>query len=202
MNSDSVSLDPCKMPNRNICTLENPVSTLDALLREGLASLFQELILAPWYKREQEIVSLFAFGHFVRLFLGQSIDVGQLCIEGRVPQVWAHRRSRRAGSSRAQRDLVIWARRNDGFWRVENLPDRPFAVVEWKLSLSDKTGARKRAEYKDDIDWLRYNASMMRVGYAVLLDRHEGKLRLRCTRVENGEINEKFLVLPLNLFHA
>ncbi|MGA2456103.1 MAG: hypothetical protein ABSF85_00815 [Terriglobales bacterium] len=180
----------------NICDVDNPVGKLDVILREGLGSLYRELKSAPWYKREHEIVSLFAFGHLVRLLIDQSIDVGQLDIEGRVPQEWPHRRARRTGKDRAQRDLVIWNRRGDGFWRVAGQPDRPFAVMEWKLSVSGKTRPATLADYQDDIDWLQHNTSLMRVGYAVLVEWPEGKLRLRCAKVLGGAVNRKFVCLP------
>ena len=36
---------------------------LDGIIQEALSSLYKELSTAPWYKRENEIVSLFAFGN-------------------------------------------------------------------------------------------------------------------------------------------
>lgn len=180
---------------RNISDIENPVAMLDEFLRCGLVALYRELLSAHWYKREDEIVSLFAFGHLAPLLHNNSIDMGQLGIEGRVPQVWCHRRGRRQSADRAQRDLVIWNHRNHGFWRVEGKPDRPFAVMEWKLLNYEKDRGRILAQHRDDIDWLQQNSSLMRVGYAVLVEWPDG-LKLRCARIEHGVVNERFLTLP------
>jgi hypothetical protein len=40
-------------------------------------------------------------------------------------------------------------------------PDRPFAVMEWKLSVSHKTPHATLKQYQDDIEWLQHNASLM-----------------------------------------
>ena len=172
---------------------------LDGIIQEGLSSLYRELSTASWYKRENEIVSLFAFGHLVPVFQRESLDSAVLDIEGRVPQIEP------PDAPRGRKDLVIWARRLDSYWRdkkavgewerngVQRVAtnwrgDRPFAVAEWKLN--DRIG------FEADKAWLKANSGLMQVGYAILVERPGSALKLTSVRIQEGK-ESPFLILPL-----
>ena len=164
------------------------VNTVDALVSEALTSLYTDLQgRRDCYKREQELVSVFAFGHLAPLLLREGIDPGQLCVEGRVPQANRKRGAvssptRRDLDDHAHRDLVLFRRRHCTHW----CGNAPYAVMEWKLSVKARTLAKAKKDYKIDLDWLQDNAHLMRVGYCVLVE-WVGKLRIQCERVCNGE---------------
>jgi len=171
---------------------------LDGIIREALGSLYRELSTASWYKRENEIVSLFAFGHLVPVFQREGLDSAVLDIEGRVPQIEPR------NPLRGRKDLVIWAHRLDGYWRDEKAVgewkrsgvqrvatnwcgDRPFAVAEWKLD--DRIG------HQADKAWLKANSGLMQVGYAILVERPGSALKLTSVKIQDGQ-ESPFLILP------
>ncbi len=131
---------------------ELTVVALDDMVTKALSSLYAELQEAHWYRREQELVNLFAFGHLTRLFQS-SFDIRQLTIEGRVPQ-WTPNKQ---GACRGMKDLVIWRSPLSTFWRG----DRPFAVMEWKLSTAIRTSPSILSGHARDIQWLKDNCDLM-----------------------------------------
>jgi hypothetical protein len=164
------------------------VCQLDALIAEALTSLYGELLKTrdpetdrSWQRREQEIVSLFAFGHLAPLFQREKIDIALLRIEGRVRQVPTESDPRK----RAARDLVIFRDRLDTLWR----PSDPFAVMEWKLSTQRKTPKRILTGDKDsvatDVIWLERNFHYMEVGYSVFVRWPNWNLKITCERICN-----------------
>jgi hypothetical protein len=179
------------------------VALLNEMVRTALAGLYADLKSAtlpdgnPWYRREQEIVSLFAFGHLVPLFKDHSLDAALLTIEGRVPQICG-KTPKETPKLRGQRDLVVWSSRLDGYWREPKPkpPINPFAIMEWKLSTGKKTSIYSQREYKRDVEWFSKNAHLMQVGYAVFVQWPETTLRISCTKIENGKPDEEFAILP------
>jgi hypothetical protein len=175
------------------------IALLDQVIAASLTSLHPDL--PRWYEREQEIVSLYAFGHMVPLLLRERIDIGQLVVEGRIPQIALKigtfpNLKRPYFDDRVRRDLVIRKRRHDGYFRVPGEPDPPFAVMEWKISVADRTPKYIRDDYETDLCWLSDNAALMKVGYCVLVEWPDGALRIRCARICGREVNREFLVLP------
>jgi|SRR5271166_4365863 len=175
------------------------IGLLDQVIKASLTSLHADL--PRWYEREQEVVSLYAFGHMVPLLLRENIDIGQLVVEGRIPQI-----ALKVGTSpnlkrpyfdhRVRRDLVIRKRRHDGYFRVLDKPDHPFAVMEWKISVADRTPKNIADDNEIDLCWLRDNADLMRVGYCVLVEWPDGALRIKCARICGREVDREFLGLP------
>src|SRR5215472_8511720 len=123
----------------------------------------------------------------------EGIDIGQLVIEGRIPQLspkskTAPHPNRPYFDGRVRRDLVIRRRRHDGFFRFRGEPDYPFAVMEWKPSVEDRTPKSIRDGYENDLRWLPDNASLMQVGYCVLIEWPAETLKITCARVCDDEI--------------
>jgi hypothetical protein len=160
------------------------------LLKEALGLLYEGLIKSrhsnqdrSWFRREQEIVSLFAFKYLVPILQREGIDPGVLRVEGRVPQLLTEI----AKKERAARDLVVWEDCLDTVWRRPDV--RPLAVLEWKLSTSKPTPRRfwtgKKDSVKADLDWLNRNSRLMGVGYSVFVEWPEDGLKITCKRVSN-----------------
>ena len=118
---------------------DQTVKLVDGLVKKALRSLHRDL--PGWYRREQEVVSLFAFGHLVPLMQKKGIDLGQLCIEGRVRQVEPKRnakshRKRRDLDEHAHRDLVLFSKRHTNYWSPHDQTEKdPIAIMEWVIVL-------------------------------------------------------------------
>src|SRR5208283_4404272 len=159
------------------------VDEFSNILKEALGSLYQELSKTQhpdhsrsWWRREYEIVSLFAFKHLAPILQRQGIDPGVLRIAGRTPQLPTETDKKR----RARRDLVVWADCLDTVWRPGI--KFPLALLEWKISTSKTTPPKILTGRKDsveaDIAWLTHNSRLMGVGYSVFVEwpRHELKI--------------------------
>jgi hypothetical protein len=150
--------------------------------------MYEELFTCDCYVREHEVVNLFVFGHLVPMFMKHDLDLRQIGIEYPVLKVKEGVKSKRG----ARKDLVIWPRSAATLWNGY----RPLAVIEWKhISRITSRPPEVRAAHLKDINWLTVNKDMMRVGYAVLVERTASDLLLTCTRVQ-GESNTSFLRLP------
>jgi hypothetical protein len=166
------------------------VDQFSNILKEALSLLYEDLAKTrysdrdgSWWKREQEIVSLFAFKHLVPIFQRNSIDPSVLRIEGRVPQL----PTETAKNERAARDLVVWADCLDTVWRPSF--KYPIAVLEWKLSTTRHTPrgiqTGDKNSVKADLAWLKRNSPFMGVGYSVFVEWPQNGLKITCKRVSN-----------------
>lgn len=173
--------------------LEKP---LDEVLRRSLRTLFGDLSSPSWYGREREIVSLFAFGHLVRLCRksGVLFDPAQIGIEVAVPQI-----NRKSGAKAyVCKDVVIWRSPKMTSWNTEGRRNL-LCVIEFKsINRNDAktTERRKKAEHRSDVDWLCRTSKLAAgfVGYAVLIDQRS-RVTLKCARALNGRAAKKWLSL-------
>lgn len=181
----------------------------EEILKEALRTLYQDLSQTwdsmkehSWWRREQELVSLFAFGHLVPIFQRKGIDASILRIEGRVPQLQTEHHK----NVRAARDLVVWNDHLDTWWRPDCLP--PVAVLEWKLSTSRRTKRTAISSASNsvnaDIEWLKSNCHLMGVGYSIFVEWPDGALKITCVRVcfENFHRDHRILVVLPNAASA
>ena len=137
-----------------------------------------------WAGRENEAVSLFAFGcllrhmgpkHFLR-------DARQIGINVAVPQLRRPKRKRLVC-----KDLVLWPEPGmtcSGPSGARGMA--PAAILEWKRA----TAVAPRLYSEADLEWLGEFTREYRdtVGYAVTLGRHGEKPIVRCARVVNGRL--------------
>jgi hypothetical protein len=104
------------------------ISELDLIIRQSLKDLVDDVFDRPWFGREREVVSLYAFGHLQRYCRegGVLSDPTQIVLEGAVPQL--------PGPNRKQlvcKDLVIWPKPRMTCWNEEQEPAHyPIAIVE------------------------------------------------------------------------
>ncbi len=173
------------------------VDRFSFLLKEALQLFYEDLaktrppdLRTSWYKREQEIVSLFSFRYLVPLLQREGVDPGVLRIEGRVRQ----HPTTGDGRERGRKDLVVWPDCLDTVWR----PDvkHPLAVLEWKLSTSEITPKQILDGAETDLCWLKANADLMGAGYGILVEWPQRKLRIICRQVTNqrGSCIEEVLI--------
>lgn len=142
------------------------VSELDTIVEKSLRS-FYRAICSEWCGRENEAVSLYAFGHLakeVRKHPGRLLyDPTQIGIEVAVRQL---RRKKFKGQVRTVRkDLVIWPTPGMTLWkanalhngvRVMEVHNEPLAVMEWKVNhyLSRAAHRKNQREHRGDTRWL------------------------------------------------
>ncbi|WKW12828.1 hypothetical protein Strain138_002138 [Pseudogemmatithrix spongiicola] len=125
--------------------------TLEHQLQDAFARFSQDLAReAPW-ARENELVSLFAFGPLADVVADGAplFSQRQIAIECAVPQ-----RVNAAKSGRAKRDvrkdLLIWKEAGMTAWDATGrLANDPIAVIEWK---GGRAKAARRESLKRDHD--------------------------------------------------
>ena len=158
---------------------------LDHIIRLSLTDFIEDIRQQPWRGKEREAISYYAFGHLVRYCRSRSIlhDPSQIGIEVRVPK------PARLGKKVAIcKDLVIWPEPGMTCWNAAGETNNyPLAILEWK--------AKQMSAY--DVDWLcalsADNAQF--IGYAVCLDLRQHDYRLSCTRVQNQDVQESWLMI-------
>ena len=72
------------------------ISELDLIIRQSLKDLVDDIFDRPWFGREREVVSLYAFGHLQRYCRGDGVlsDPTQIVIESAAPQLPGKNRKR------------------------------------------------------------------------------------------------------------
>jgi hypothetical protein len=181
--------------------MEMQRTELDDAIRESLWS-FHSDISGGWCGREREAVSLFAFGHLSKHFgPGRALcSLAQIGIEVAVQQLKpSEQHPRRRGT--VCKDLVIWPEPGMTLWdAVGNLKHEPLAVVEWKLNYAfgHRMHEKNRLDHRADVLWLKETAERVRdfAGYAVLIEGTLSPKRLTCARIQRGDVNSNWVVLP------
>lgn len=174
------------------------MSRLDAIVSLSLRAFADEVLDGSWSgRREREAVSLFVFGFLLREVTGNGYlrDATQIGIECPVPQLESKAANTVSGraSSKEQvcKDVVIWPEPRMTCWDAAGNPTvPPAAVLEWKFGLPKI--------HEPDVEWLRaYSLEHPGfVGYAVSANQSGGPFRLNCTRVEVGEAQREWLLVP------
>lgn len=176
------------------------MSELDALVEKSLRSFFRN-ICSEWCGRENEMVSLYAFGHLAKhvrrgTILSQLTQIGIEVAVRQLPPDKEHPKPKKD----VRKDLVIWPAPGMTLWKANVPHHEPLAVMEWKVNhyLSRASHQQNRREHEGDIRWLC--ATSLRpgmtdfVGYAVLVENTQVPKRLICTRVHAGAV-EQFLTV-------
>ena len=160
---------------------------LDLIVRESLESLVDDVFDRPWFGKEREVVSLYAFGHLQRYCREGGVlnNPTQIVVEGRVPQIPGSNRKRQVC-----KDLVIWPKPGMTCWNEEwESVYYPTAIIEWKANVTVVS--------RYDVEWLSAFSQDLDdfVGYAVCLDLEQRRFKLSCTRVYRGEAEAGWLVV-------
>jgi len=162
-------------------------ATLDDIILSALRDLTDFLGAHRWRGRENELVSLFAFGFLLR-HACPPLEPTQIGIEVAVPQVpgWSPRHK-----ADVRKDLVLWRYPEMTNWNeTPGTPDPILAVLEWKslnnIGIQERP-AQKRGEHQSDVDWLlRSTRAKSRMsGYAVMVDT-SAPITVTCRIVRGG----------------
>jgi len=142
------------------------INELNIIIERSLKEFITYVRDQSWFGRENEAVSLYAFGFLQRecSTTGPLIDPTQIGIE-----VGAAR-TPKGPNSRVRKDLVIWPRPGMNCWYpTSDISNNPIAILEWKVC-RPKTSTLKGK--KHDIEWLKAHTSTHKecVGYSVELN--------------------------------
>ena len=136
---------------------------IERSLKEFLAHVREHI----WFGRENEAVSLYAFGFLLKecSISGPLVDPTQIGIE-----VGAAPAPLKGANSRVRKDLVIWPKPAMNCWFPNtDLPNNPIAIVEWKVRRPKVSTSQGK---KHDFEWLAAHTSahVECIGYSVELD--------------------------------
>ena len=106
---------------------------LEPILQQTLGTFGSQVLTTPWYGKEREAVSHYAF-HFLAKAAQPGTpfyDIGQLAIEGRMPGGPLNTKKQ------VCKDLVIWPEPGANCWNERReAVHYPLAVMEWKANSS------------------------------------------------------------------
>ncbi len=160
-------------------TAADRIELIDSTIKSSLRMFARQMKELNWVGRENEAVSLFAFGCLLRhtgpaRFLR---DARQIGINVAVPQLGGPERKRLVC-----KDLVLWPEPGMTCWVSRGTPAQvPAAILEWKRAAV----VAPRLYSEQDITWLRQFTTKHRscVGYAVMLGKHSEEPAIRCARI-------------------
>ncbi len=158
---------------------------LSILLHRTLTTFANAILHSPWYGKEREAVSHYAFNFLAKTpQLGTSFyDVGQVAIEGRIPGGPLNTKKQ------VCKDLVIWPAPGRNCWDAQRRAVHyPLAVMEWKANSSELF-----AYDLEQLASLTLHVPEM-LGIAVTFDAKR-KGVLRAAKVERGSVNLDWLVV-------
>lgn len=104
---------------------------LAPLLRATLTNFAYSILHTPWYGKEREAVSHYAFNFLAKAAQPGTAfhDIGQLAMEGRMPGGPLNIKKQ------VCKDLVIWPAPGSNCWDAERRSVHyPLAVMEWKAN--------------------------------------------------------------------
>jgi len=159
---------------------------LNEIVHRSLGQFLEYVNRTKWFGRENEAVSLYAFGFLQRERNANSplTDPTQIGIE-----VGAADAPKKGPTSQVRKDLVIWPTPAVNRWHPKEPRSEPLAIMEWKVR---RPGMRAGFGPTRDIEWLAIHCARKRetLGYAVLLDLAGEMASLRYTRVTATERRE------------
>ena len=157
---------------------------LEGTLHTTLTAFGRAILDTPWFGKEREAVSYYAFGFLVKACAPGTIlyNPGQLAIEGRIPGTRSHFKKQ------VCKDLVIWPAPGANCWDGPNKAvHAPLAIIEWK--------ADSDAFFQDDIEKMKeYTTAYPELLGIVVTFNAKKKTVLRAARVLNGVVEELSLI--------
>ena len=159
--------------------------SLDEIIGRSLRSFLDYINETGWTGRENEAVSLFAFG-FLQKECSQNgplYDPTQIGIEVGAAD------TAKSEKSQVRKDLVIWPKPGANRWYPAQPRSEPLAILEWKVR---RPGIKRQPTSNVDINWLldHCERQTQTVGYAVLLDLAKLPADLKVVRVDAGGLRE------------
>lgn len=156
---------------------------LETLVHSTLTAFGRAILDTPWFGKEREAVSYYAFGFLVKACKPNTwlYDPGQLSIEGRIPGTRSH------SKKQVCKDLVIWPAPGMNCWAGPNKAVHvPLAIIEWKAD-SDTL-------FEEDITKMQeYTTSYPGLHGIVVTFNAKKKTVLRTAKVLNGVVERDWL---------
>jgi len=154
--------------------------TLDGTVRRSMKAFLEYIRSKEWTGRENEAISLYAFGFLQRECRKRGLlnDSTQIAIE-----VGAADLPKKSPHSQIRKDLVIWRQPGSNRWYPAGQRSEPLAIMEWKVC---RSGFRSGSSNEADVNWLRNHCKHhpMTVGYAIWLDLRRPPAQLCVTRID------------------
>ena len=154
------------------------METLNQIIVRSLTGFLDYIHRKSWNGRENEAVSLYAFGFLQReRRKGSPLnDPTQIAIEVGAAD------TPKSPKSQVRKDLVIWREAGANRWFPETPRSEPLAIMEWKVR---RPGIPRRTTTTSDIEWLSTHCpgGGGPVGYSILLDLSKDPATLTCIRV-------------------
>jgi hypothetical protein len=155
------------------------MKTLDDIVSGSLRVFLAFINDQQWYGRENEAVSLYAFGFLQKECTEKGLlyDPTQIGIEVGAAD------TPKSQNSQVRKDLVIWRIPGANRWYPANPRSEPLAIMEWKVWRPEMS---RRPSCRYDIAWLSQHCRShpKTVGYAVLLDLTEHSRELTLVRID------------------
>ena len=166
------------------------MTKIESQLKSAFAGFAKQLNTEPKdevvYARENELVSLFAFGALaatVRPGL-QLHSLLQIGIEVAVRQ----KRGRVGAKKAVRKDLVIWTAPGKTLWNSDgDIENKPLAIVEWKGGTGKSRKGAARRERPHDLAYLAWAAKSGVEGYSVVAERIDKVWSINVTRIVKGK---------------
>lgn len=154
------------------------MDALDQIISRSLKAFLNYINRQKWFGRENEAVSLYAFG-FLQHERGRDrplTNPAQIAIEVGVAD------TPKGPKSQVRKDLIIWPTPGVNRWYPRQPRCEPLAIMEWKVR---RPGVRGGFGTDRDVAWLSKHCAKKpeTVGYSVLLDLTGEKTSLQCIRV-------------------
>ncbi len=158
---------------------------METLLHTTLSAFANNILHTPWFGKEREAVSYYAFNFLAKAARSGTpfYDVGQLAMEGRMPGGPLNTKKQ------VCKDLVIWPAPGVNCWNEQRQAVRyPLAVMEWKANSPNL--------FAYDLEHLASLTAHVpgMLGIVVTFDARSKKV-LRAARVLNGEVTRDWLEL-------
>jgi len=157
------------------------VPTIDPSIRRSLKAFVEYIRTSGWRGRENEAISLYAFGFLQRerSRRGPLRDPTQIGIEVGAADTPKGKRSQ------VRKDLVVWRAPAHNRWYPPEPRSEPLVIMEWKVR---RTGFRSGSSNDADIRWLTAHCERHpeTTGYAVWLDLRGSESPLCLERFSGG----------------
>jgi len=155
------------------------MKTLDDIIVGSLKAFLDYVHQNNWIGRENEAVSLYAFGFLQK----KCSDDGPLLSPTQIGIEVGASDTPKSPNSQVRKDLVIWRTPGANRWYPAYRKSEPLAIMEWKVRRPEMSRCPTSGA---DIDWLSQHCRIHpeTIGYAILLDLTEHPRELTLVRVD------------------
>jgi hypothetical protein len=162
---------------------------LDGIISNSLKAFLAYINQTNWTGRENEAVSLYAFGFLQKECSqeGPLYDPMQIGIEVGAAD------TPKGPNSQVRKDLVIWKAPGENRWNPTYQESEPLAIMEWKVWRPE---TKRHPSTSADISWLSQHCGKHpeTVGYSIFLDLTDHPAKLTLIRVDSTGHSESLIM--------